>query len=532
LDSSAAFYTRKPRREHLLNIKYLGVLNADEKGETADRLVVRNTKRSDAAICIDKPEPDAFDWPYTHADEEDDLERRRCKVAARTSMIEDEYERIDEENEKSLLVDVLLKELSWEEEEDSKTLQRLSQNTLIWQCRARYAQALKYSQGCPSEFLNGPFRARLGQYISFQNAVTKAIKMEESDCSTETERWLAKLPAEDKFRVANILSEARELKLDLERHRAMKFSLGEHAKRLKGRDEDGHGGTGSFMLMYSQKVLRRLTSNPEKLRARSRSIDLLHRVPIMATEELDEGSDGGYDGADAASQVGGPSVSTPLKGDPTPDLYPTLGNDGPTLDNGGPASGIDVPTVDNDGPAKTPSENRPASLENPQDEVLHPEESSEYTNFSHGRPFELLDVQQPIWGDRSLFYGGGPEDEGIQRELEEVQYRRQHGAMDNSLLFLGAVGSGSGEPEAEGVQRELEEVQYRRQHGVRDNALLFSGGVGSGELETVPESRSSLGSGELEAAPESKSSSSQHAGREPAPQQSEATERVPHAEIS
>jgi hypothetical protein len=92
------------------------------------------------------------------------------------------------------------------------------------------------------------------------------------------------------------LSEARELKLDLERYRAMKFSLEEHAKRLKGRDGNGEGGTGSFGLMYSQRVLRRLTANPEKLRARSRSVDPLNRIPIPATEEPDEGADGGDDG--------------------------------------------------------------------------------------------------------------------------------------------------------------------------------------------------------------------------------------------
>jgi hypothetical protein len=502
LDASAAFYNRKPRREHLLSIKYLGVLKANAKSEAADRLVARNTKRRDAAICIDKPEPDAFAWPYTHADEEADLQRRRSRAIKTTGFTGDEFERLDERNEKGLLVDLLLKELSLEEEGNLQAVERLSQNTLIWQCRARYAQSLKYSQGCPSEFLNGPFRARLGQYISFQNAVMKAILKEEADCLTETERWLAKVPAKDKSRVADILSEARELKLDLERYRAMKFSLEEHAKRLKGREEDGEGGTGSFGLLYSQLVLRRLTTNPEKLRGRSGSIGLLNRAPLMGTEEPDDGSDEGDAGADGGADgvptVAEPYDSTSLEGEPSLDLLPTTGNDDP---------------------ARTPSDNRQASLETPQYEAFHPTSSLNPTSsfqptssfhptssfyptssfhptesfhptasshptdtpdsdpdcssITHSRPLPLPSIQRPMCYNRSIVSGTDAE---TQPDVDEPQYTPLHSIM-HTFSGAGASRSGSGElapvPESvsecsEGTGREAAAEHAQSEYSMSD----------------------------------------------------------------
>jgi hypothetical protein len=143
-------------------------------------------------------------------------------------------------------------------------------------------------------------------------------------------------------------------------------------------------------------------------------------------------------------------------------------------------SSLDLhPTMGNHHPANTRLNSRPASPENLQFEVLHPTESSAYTELTRGRPLQLPHAKQSMWTEPSMFYGVGPKNEGAQRELEEVPDIHQHGALDHSIPS--------------------------------------SGGLGSGSLEFVPESLSS---------------SSEHAIRESAPQQSESTTSVSYGETS
>jgi hypothetical protein len=251
LDQSPVFYTPKPHREHLLGIKYLGVLRADGKGKSFDRIVEKNAKRMEAAISIDKPHEDAFAWPVTDAYEEENrkrIQRELIKNGDRGMLGR------EEEEETHLLIEELLQKFVWEEgQRGSKVIQRLPCETLLWQCRAKYGGDLRYGQGFPHQFLYGPFRARLKQFTNFQKAIMDAIASDKPVLSNEAEVWLAKVPEKLKAQVTDLLSEAREIRNDLVRLRKLSHTCSEFAGRL---EENTDSEFGSFGRMCSNKSRR------------------------------------------------------------------------------------------------------------------------------------------------------------------------------------------------------------------------------------------------------------------------------------
>jgi hypothetical protein len=266
LDQSPVFYAPKPRREHLLSIKYLGVLRAEGKGGSFDCIVEKNAKRMKAAISIDKPDADAFAWPVTNEDEEADRKRMQREVITNVNcgMLDGE-----EEEEKHLLIENLLQKFAWEEDQKgSKVTQRLPCETLLWQCRAKYAGDLRYGQGFPHQFLYGPFRARLKQFTNFQKAIMDAIASDKPVLSNEAEVWLAKVPEKLKAQVTDLLSEAREIQNDLVRLRKLSQTCSEFAGRLEENTDDEFG---SFGRMYSKILHQKLHDDQRSTHGLNRS---------------------------------------------------------------------------------------------------------------------------------------------------------------------------------------------------------------------------------------------------------------------